>query len=182
MAATQKASDENDRTLKLGVILQNFLDNNLLGESFTFDAFIEIAQKNHSKPDQIFDRIINMKSSVTKTQSSSEDDDKENVFSDLHYEIVLKENVKDKISGKMAELNEMLLELQKKKEAEAEALAAQEQNNEQDAEQPAETVVKVVDPLENIKTEKEKREWVLRELKMFETTESQRKKFDMLKN
>lgn len=174
-AATQKASDENDRTLKLGVIMQNFLDNNLLGESLTFDSFVEIAQKTHAKSDQIFDKSINFKSSVTKTQSSSaEDDDKDNLYSDLHYEVVLKENVKDKISSKMSKLNEMLAELQKKKEAEAEALA-QEQND-QEAEHTTETAEKVVDPLENIKTEKDKREWVLKELKMFETTESQRKK------
>lgn len=52
-AGLQKASDENDRSLKFGVILQNFIDNQLLGDSCTFDVLIEMVQKNHAKTDQI---------------------------------------------------------------------------------------------------------------------------------
>jgi len=181
-ATTQRPSDENDKTLKFGVILQNFLDNSLLGDVCTFDTLIEMVQRNHSKSDQIFDKMFNAKSSVTKTQTSVEDEDSSYLHSDLHCELVLKENVKDKISSKMVELDELLAELQKKKEAEAEALAAQEQTAEQDGEKPSDNLEKIVDPLENIKTEKDKREWVLKELKMFETSETQRKKFELLKN
>jgi len=41
---------------------------------------------------------------------------------------------------------------------------------------------KKVEPLENIKTEKDKKEWVYKELKMFITNDAQKKKFNQLKN
>jgi len=80
----QRASDENDRSLKFGVIMQNFIDNQLLGDQCTFDVLIEMVQKNHAKPDQIFDKTYNMKSSITKTQTSDEGEDKDVLVSDLH--------------------------------------------------------------------------------------------------
>lgn len=83
-AGMQRASDENDRSLKFGVIMQNFIDNQLLGDQCTFDVLIEMVQKNHAKPDQIFDKTYNMKSSITKTQTSDEGEDKDVLVSDLH--------------------------------------------------------------------------------------------------
>lgn len=83
-AGQQRASDENDRSLKFGVIMQNFIDNQLLGDQCTFDVLIEMVQKNHAKPDQIFDKTYSMKSSITKTQTSDEGEDKEVFVSDLH--------------------------------------------------------------------------------------------------
>jgi len=81
----QKASNENDRSLKFGVVMQNFIDNQLLGDNCTFDVLIEMVQKNHAKHDQIFDKTYNMKSSITKTQTSEEGEDKDLPFmSDLH--------------------------------------------------------------------------------------------------
>merc|ERR1719183_773840 len=113
-----------------------------------------------------------MKSSITKTQTSEEGEDKDLPFmSDLHYEIVLQQNVKEKIKVKLGELNDMIAEMTKKKEEEAEA---QEGAEAQDT--PAEEVEKKVDPLESIKTEQDKREWVLKELQIIETTDLQRKK------
>jgi len=81
----QKASNENDRSLKFGVVMQNFIDNQLLGDNCTIDVLIEMVQKNHAKHDQIFDKTYNMKSSITKTQTSEEGEDKDLPFmSDLH--------------------------------------------------------------------------------------------------
>lgn len=65
--------------------MQNFIDNQLLGDNCTFDVLIEMVQKNHAKHDQIFDKTYNMKSSITKTQTSEEGEDKDLPFmSDLH--------------------------------------------------------------------------------------------------
>jgi len=55
-ASMQKASNANDRSLKFGVVMQNFIDNQLLGDNCTFDVMIEMVQKNHAKHDQIFDK------------------------------------------------------------------------------------------------------------------------------
>lgn len=72
----------------------------------------------------------------------------------------------------------MIAEMIKKKEEEAEA---QEGGEAQDTGEKEE-VEKKVDPLESIKTEQDKREWVLKELQIIETTDLQRKKQDRLKN
>jgi len=66
----------------------------------------------------------------------------------------------------------MIAEMIKKKEEEAEA---QEGGEAQDTCEKEE-VEKKVDPLESIKTEQDKREWVLKELQIIETTDLQRKK------
>jgi len=73
----------------------------------------------------------------------------------------------------LAELNEMIAAMLKRKEEEAEA---QEQAGEGNPDTTTEEVEKKVDPLEIIKTEQDKREWVLKELQIIETTEMQRKK------
>jgi hypothetical protein len=117
---------------------------------------------------------------MTKTQTSDEGEDKEVFLSDLHYEIVMKQNVKEKIKVGVLELNEKIAALQKKKEEEAEA-QAQEQTEAQDNVQPQDAEKKT-DPLEYIKTEQDKREWVLKELQIIETTDVQRKKYDRLRN
>lgn len=84
----------------------------------------------------------------------------------------MQQNVKEKIKVKLGELNDMIAEMIKKKEEEAEA---QEGGEAQDTGEKEE-VEKKVDPLESIKTEQDKREWVLKELQIIETTDLQRKK------